>query len=494
METLFFCFFSFFWFYGNLLLLSFFQVNLGGGINMVSTDQVPVKVGDEITVDINGYATHGEGVGRHEGFTIFVPDCLDGEKVLTRIELVKKNYARGKLLRVLEKSPQRIAPGCGIYGQCGGCQLLHMKYSGQLEFKRRRVIEVMERLGGFKDVTVHPVIGMDSPWEYRNKVQYPFAVNEQGKVVIGCYQKGTHNVVDTRECLIQHELNSRIMNRVRELVQGMGISIYNEKTGQGLLRYVLVKNGFGSGEAMVVLVTNGPEFPEGKELAKLLAADFPALKSVVQNINTSSGNVVLGEKNKVLYGADGIIDRLGELEFKISATSFFQVNPAQTEILYAKALEYANLTGSERVLDAYCGVGTLTLFMASKAKEVYGIEVIPEAIEDAKENAIRNNADNVVFVMGATEDVLPKLVSIGIDFDVAVVDPPRSGCEERVLQTFAKLEVPRIVYVSCNPSTLARDLKFLANRGYEVKEIQPVDMFPHTYHVECVTLMSRVEK
>ena len=351
----------------------------------------------------------------------------------------------------------------------------------------------MERIGGFKAITVHPVIGMDNPWEYRNKVQYPFALDEQGKVIIGCYQKGTHNVVDTRECLIQHNLNSRIMNRVRQLVQGMGISIYNENTGQGLLRYVLVKNGFESGEAMVVLVTNGPEFPEGKELAKLLAGEFPALKSVVQNINTSRGNVVLGEKNKVLYGTDGIIDRLGELEFKISATSFFQVNPAQTEILYAKALEYANLTGKERVLDAYCGVGTLALFMADKAKEVYGIEVIPEAIEDAKENAIRNKADNVVFVMGATEEVLPKLVNIGIDFDVAVVDPPRSGCEERVLQTFAKLQVPRIVYVSCNPSTLARDLKFLANRGYAVEEIQPVDMFPHTFHVECVALMSRVK-
>jgi 23S rRNA (uracil1939-C5)-methyltransferase len=459
---------------------------------MINTEQVPVKVGDEITVEINGYATQGEGVGRFQGFTVFVPNCLDGETVRTRIELVKKNYARGELIEVLRASPHRVAPGCSLYAQCGGCQLLHLDYPGQLEFKRRRVIEVMERLGGLKEITVHPVIGMPEPWRYRNKVQYPFALDEQGKVVIGCYQQGTHNVVDTRECLIQHDLNSRIMNRIRELVQGMGISIYDERTGQGLLRYVLVKNGFESGEAMVVLVTNGPDFPEGKELGRLLASDFPALKSVVQNINTSTGNVVLGEKNKVLYGEEGIIDRLGELEFKISANSFFQVNPAQTEILYAKALEYAQLTGEERVLDAYCGVGTLTLFMASKAKEVYGIEVIPEAIEDAKENAIRNNADNVVFVMGATEEVLPKLVRIGIDFDVAVVDPPRSGCEERVLQTFAKLKVPRIVYVSCNPSTLARDLKFLVNRGYEVKEIQPVDMFPHTYHVETVALMSRL--
>ncbi len=461
---------------------------------MLQTDQVPVKVGDVITVEIHGYATQGEGVGRYQGFTVFVPNCLDGETVSTRIELVKKNYARGELVQVLSESPHRVTPACGLYAECGGCQLLHMDYSGQLEFKRRRVIEVMERLGGFKGITVHPVIGMPEPWKYRNKVQYPFALDDQGKVVIGCYQKGTHNVVDTRECLIQHDLNSRIMNRLRELAQGLGISVYDEKTGQGLLRYVLVKNGFESGEAMVVLVTNGSEFPEGKELASMVASDFPELKSVVQNINTSGGNVVLGARNKVLYGEDGIIDRLGDLEFKISATSFFQVNPAQTEILYQIAMDYAQLTGTERVLDAYCGVGTLTLFLARQAKEVYGIEVIPEAIEDAKENAVRNKVDNVVFAMGATEEVLPKLANIGIDFEVAVVDPPRSGCEERVLQTFVKLNVPRIVYVSCNPSTLARDLKYLVNRGYKVKEIQPVDMFPHTYHIECVALMSRVKE
>ncbi len=460
---------------------------------MAQTQQVPVKIGEEIVVEINGYATQGEGVGKHKGFIVFVPDSLDGETVRTKIEMVKKNYARGELVAVLKDSPHRVEPACSLYTLCGGCQLLHLDYEGQLEFKRQRVIDVLERLGGLNNVQVNPVIGMPDPWKYRNKVQYPFALADE-QVIIGCYQQGTHNVVDTRECLIQHNLNSRIMNRLRELVQGMGISIYDENTGRGLLRYVLVKNGFESGEAMVVLVTNGPEFPEGKELARMLAAGFPELKSVVQNINTGSGNVVLGDRNKVLYGKDGIIDRLGDLEFKISATSFFQVNPAQTKILYGKALEYANLTGKERVLDAYCGVGTLTLFMAKKAKEVYGIEVIPEAIEDAEENAIRNNADNVTFVIGATEDVLPRLVNIGIDFDVAVVDPPRSGCEQRVLETLAQVQVGRIVYVSCNPSTLARDLKFLVNRGYKVQEIQPIDMFPHTYHVECVTLMSRVEK
>lgn len=463
---------------------------LEGTALALETTRIPVEVGQEVVVNINGYATQGEGVGKVDGFTVFVPGTLDGEKVRTRIELVKKNYARGELLEILETSPDRITPVCGIYNECGGCQLLHLDYKAQLRFKRQRVIDVLERLGGFKNITIHPVIGMSEPWHYRNKVQYPFAL-EDGGVIIGCYQKGTHLVVDTRDCRIQHELNSRIMNAVRELVNGMGISVYDEQTGEGLLRHVLVKNAFQSNQAMVVVVTNGADFPEGRELARLLAARFPEIKSVVQNINTSPGNVVLGEKNKVLYGEDGIIDRLGDLEFKISANSFYQVNPAQTEILYGKAVEYAALTGAERVVDAYCGVGSLTLFLAKKAREVYGVEVVPEAIEDAEENAKRNGIENVKFVMGEVENVLPKLVKIGIKFDVAVVDPPRSGCDKKVLETLAGIKVGRVVYVSCNPSTLARDLRILADLGYTVREIQPVDMFPHTYHIECVARVER---
>lgn len=453
----------------------------------------PVEVGQEVTVEIKGYANQGEGVGKHEGFTVFVPGSLDGETVLARIDLVKKNYARGELLVVFKESPHRTKPPCAIYGSCGGCQLLHLDYQAQLEFKHQRILDVFERLGGLKNITVHPVIGMSKPWEYRNKVQYPFA-KEEGKVIIGCYQQGTHQVVDTRDCRIQHTLNSKIMNTVRELVDGMGISIYDEQTGQGLLRHVLVKNAFESKEAMVVLVTNGSDFPSGEELARLIAQKFPEIKSVVQNINTVKGNVVLGERNKVLYGEDGIIDRLGDLEFKISANSFYQVNPAQTEALYKKAVEYANLCGDERVVDAYCGVGSLTLFLAKKAREVYGVEVVPAAIEDAEENAKRNQIDNVKFLVGEVEQVLPKLVRIGVRFDVAVLDPPRSGCDKKVLETLANINVKRIVYVSCNPSTLARDLRALVDRGYRVEEVQPIDMFPHTYHVECVALITRGHK
>lgn len=460
----------------------------------MTTQVPPVQIGDRVQLRITGYATEGEGVGRVDGFSVFVPLALQGELVSAEIELVKKNYARGRLLELLEASDERVQPICPLFLRCGGCQLLHQRYDGQLSMKRQRVIDTLERIGGLKGVTVHPVIGMESPWKYRNKVQYPFGYDEDGSIIVGCFQKGTHRVVSTNDCAIQHETNSRVMNSVRDLAQKFGLTVYNEASGQGFLRYVLVKNAFETDEVMVVVVTNGPEFPNGKAFGEALAAAHPEIKSVVQNVNCLRGNTVLGEENHVLWGEDGIIDRLGDLYFKISATSFFQVNPAQTKKLYAKAVEFAGLTGKETALDAYCGVGTLALFMASHAKEVYGVEVVEGAIRDAEENAVRNGINNVRFVVGRTEKVLPKLVAIGIKFNVAVVDPPRAGCDPEVLKTLAKVGVERIVYVSCNPSTLARDLKVLGELGYVTQEVQPVDMFPHTYHVECVVLMSRVDK
>jgi len=332
---------------------------------------------------------------------------------------------------------------------------------------------------------------MAEPWHYRNKVQYPFGLADN-RIVVGCYQKGTHRVVPTDTCAIQHELNSKVMQAVRKLAQKYKLTVYDERTGEGFLRHVLVKNAFGTGEVMVVLVTNDAEFAKGPELAQALAKACPAVKSVVQNINTTRGNTVLGSESRTLWGADRITDRLGDLEFKISANSFFQVNPKQTEVLYEKAVEYAGLTGKETVLDAYCGVGSLTLFLARRAKEVYGVEAVEPAIRDAEENAAHNGIANVRFIVGRTEKVLPKLAAIGTGFDVAVVDPPRAGCDPEVLKTMAKVGVGRVVYVSCNPSTLARDLKILAELGYVTKEVQPVDMFPHTFHVECVVLITKL--
>lgn len=453
----------------------------------------PVQVGEKIRLRTVGYAAEGEGVGRVDGFSVFVPLALSGEEVLAQIELVKKNYARARLVEVVEASLDRVEPPCPLFQRCGGCQLLHQSYDGQLAMKRQRVIDAIERIGGLKDVPVHPVLGMDNPWKYRNKVQYPFGWQDD-QAVVGCFQKGSHRVVPTDDCAIQHEVNSRVMRGVREMARMYKLTVYNELNGQGFLRYVLIKNAFETGEVMVVLVTNGADFPSGRAIGQAMHEMFPEIRSVVQNVNTSRGNAVLGKENRVLWGEDGIIDRLDSLEFKISATSFFQVNPAQTAKLYAKAVEYAGLTGKETALDAYCGVGTLTLFLARHAKEVYGVEVVEGAIHDAEENAIRNQIKNVRFIVGRTERVLPKMAAIGIRFDVAMIDPPRAGCDAEVLKTLAKVGVDRIVYVSCNPSTLARDLKVLGELGYETKEVQPVDMFPHTFHVECVARLEKRSK
>mgnify|MGYP001489422750 CR=1 FL=1 len=454
---------------------------------------VPVNQGQEIEATIEGYGHTGEGVGRFQDFTIFIPGALKGETVKAEVAQVKKNYAKAKLLKVLSAAPERITPNCPIFNFCGGCQIQHLDYRAQLELKRQRVIDALKRIGGLNDVLIHATIGMKDPWRYRNKVQYPVGIYK-GKIVLGFYQQGSHRLIPVSDCLIQPLITNRIGLKIRELANGYRLPVYNEKTGKGLLRHVLIKTAYLTGEVMVVLVTNGDYFPVGPRIARDLAAVFPQIKSVVQNINRTRGNVILGDKNQVLWGSDGIVEKVGGLQFKFSAGSFFQVNPVQTQTLYGKAVDYAGLSWREVVLDAYAGVGSLTLFLAKKAKMVYGIEVVSQAVANAKENAVLNGIDNARFINGAVEKELPRLVAGQLFFDVAVLDPPRSGCEERVLKSLAENMIKRIVYVSCNPSTMARDLKILTELGYETKEVQPVDMFPHTHHVECVVLMSRVEK
>ncbi|HOP74801.1 MAG TPA: 23S rRNA (uracil(1939)-C(5))-methyltransferase RlmD, partial [Bacillota bacterium] len=442
----------------------------------------PVQLGQTVEITIDNYGHEGEGVGRIEGFAVFIPEALKGETVRIRITEVRKNFARGEVLEILKPAVERIKPPCPVYQQCGGCQLQHMNYQAQLALKRQQVVDAVERIGGLSGITVHPVLGMKDPWYYRNKVQYPFGM-DGGQTVMGFYRKGTHDIVNLDSCQLQPMVTNWVATKIRELAVKYQVSIYNEQTGTGLLRHLLIKKGFKTGEMMVVLVTNGPDFPDGPKIAAELMSAFPNVKSVVQNINTNRGNVILGRETRVIAGEPTINDILDGLKFKISARSFFQVNPEQAEVLYHKAVEYAGLTGTETVLDAYCGVGSLTLFLARQAKEVYGIEVVPEAIRDAEANAALNQMQNARFLVGETEKVLPELVKQGIRFDVGVVDPPRSGCERSVLESFAANGVGRIVYVSCNPSTLARDLKILTELGYEVREIQPVDMFPQTYHV-----------
>jgi len=451
----------------------------------------PVTVGEVVRTVITGYGHNGEGVGRIGGFTVFVAGALRGEEVEARVSEVHLSFARAETVRVVTPSPERILPLCSIYERCGGCQLLHLSYEAQLELKQQRVLDALSRLGGLHDIPVRDTIGMDPPWHYRNKVQYPLAKAGQ-EIVLGCYEPRTHQVVPTRECLIQQEINNRLMQAVRDLAQEWDLSVYDEATGHGLLRHVLIKNAAKTGQAMVVLVTNGRDFPNGHEFGAALAARVPEMTSLVQNVNVLKTNVILGPQTKVLWGEEAIVDEVGGLRFRISATSFFQVNPLQTGTLYGQVAAYAGLTGRETVVDVYCGVGSLTLLLARKARKIYGVEVVEDAIEDAVKNAELNGVSNVEFVAGGAEKVLPKLAAIGIGFDLAVLDPPRSGCGQKVLQTLAKVGVDRIVYVSCNPSTLARDLKLLREHGYETKEVQPIDMFPHTFHVECVALVEKI--
>lgn len=450
---------------------------------------IPVEKNRDYIVDISGLTSEGSGVARIEGFTVFVEGGIPNEQAEIRIVKVLKNYAYGKLIRVLKLAPSRVEPSCEVVKRCGGCQLQHMNYEAQLQYKTRQVKDAIERLGGLKDVTIHDTIGMDNPWNYRNKAQFP--VGMDGEVKIGFYANRSHEIINTPQCSIQDAINDNVVQAVREFIKKYDISVYDENTGKGLIRHIVTRKGFRTGEVMVCIVINGDAIPCDKALIEMLKSRIENLKSVVLNINKKNTNVILGERNIVIFGEEAIYDYIGEFKFKISPLSFFQVNPIQTEVLYNKALEYADLKGDEVVFDAYCGIGTISLFLSKKAKKVYGVEIVPQAIDNAKENARLNNIKNAEFIVGESEKVIPDMYKKGIEADVIVVDPPRKGCDEKLLEVIAQMGPERVVYVSCNPATLARDLKYLSERGYRVKEIQPVDMFPQTTHVETVVCLSR---
>ncbi|GIO87026.1 23S rRNA (uracil-C(5))-methyltransferase RlmCD [Paenibacillus faecis] len=481
---------------------------------------LPVAKNDETVIDIIGMNHDGEGVGRAEGYTLFVQGALPGEKVRVKVLKTKKQYGYAKLLDVLTPSPDRVAAPCPIYDQCGGCQLQHWSYAGQLAWKRQHVVDALERIGklrvvgearggdaggagaatgpgaeagappvagdaGGPGVTVLPTLGMAEPWRYRNKAQVPIGVTDGG-LVGGFYARGSHRIVDMETCLIQHEHNDDVVSRVKAIGRQLGVTAYNEETGRGLLRHVVVKKAFRTGEMMLVLVTNGRDIPHADAWIGLIREQIPQVASICQNVNPKQTNVIFGDETRVLWGRDVIYDYIGEVQFAISARSFYQVNPVQTEVLYNKTVEYAGLTGKETVIDAYCGIGTISLFLAQHADQVYGVEIVKEAIEDARSNAQLNGMTNVKFEVGASEDVIPRWKEQGIEADVIVVDPPRKGCDPRLLETILEMKPERVVYVSCNPSTLARDLRVLEDGGYRTVELQPVDMFPHTVHVEAV--------
>lgn len=451
---------------------------------------IPVEERKKYELIIQDLGEGGEGIGKIEGFTIFIEGGIPDDKVLVEITKVKKNYALGKIIEIKEPSSYRIKPICAFADECGGCQTQHIDYAKQLEIKKNKVISNMERIGKLKNVLINDVLGMNQPYRYRNKAQFPVGM-ESRQSVIGFYKKGTHEIVNIEGCEIQHEINNKILKIFKKFIDENKVSVYDSKSGKGLLRHILTRVSYASGDLMVVIITNGSKLPFKDEIINELTSRIPQIKSIVQNINKKKTNVILGRECKTLYGQDKIVDYIGNLKFEISPLSFFQVNPFQTKVLYDKALEYAGLTGNETVFDIYCGIGTISLFLAQKAKKVYGIEVIEAAIKDAKRNAKLNILDNAEFFVGKAEEVVPKLYKQGLKADVVVVDPPRKGCDKVVLETIAMMKPKRVVYVSCKPSTLARDLKILDELGYKTLEIQPVDMFPHTTHVECVVRLQR---
>ncbi|WP_077595904.1 23S rRNA (uracil(1939)-C(5))-methyltransferase RlmD [Oceanobacillus kimchii] len=444
----------------------------------------PVNKNEIYTLTFEDLTHEGNGVAKIEGYPLFVPDVLPDEEAKVKVVKINKNFGFGKLLELTKTSSHRVEPPCHVH--CGGCQLQHMSYDLQLQMKQDQVHNVMKKVAHLDHVPVHPILGMEEPSHYRNKVQIPVG-EKNGEVIVGFYQKRSHRILQNQDtCHIQDEAINEVLPFTRQLMNKYGIQAYDEKSHRGQLRHIMVRVGHHTKDIMIVFVTKTSKFPEKDRIIKELTEQFPQVKSIVQNVNDQRTNVVLGKKTKVLWGENYIYDKIGDLTFAISPKSFFQVNPIQTKVLYDKALEYANIDKDDVVIDAYCGIGSISLFLAQKAKKVYGIEVVPEAIEDAKMNAEINGMNNVEFSVGQAEKVMPKWKEQGLDPDVIVVDPPRKGCDVDFLEAMIAMKPKRIVYVSCNPSTLARDLRILEDGGFETKQVQPVDMFPSTNHVECV--------
>ena len=436
---------------------------------------------------------NGVGIGKHEGFTVFVDGALLGEVVDVKIKKSKKKYAEGVVSKIKERSPYRVDRACNPkYSSCGGCQIQELDYQKQLDLKTNMVKEDLKRIGGLEDVQVFDTIGMGVPYRYRNKAQFPVQ-KEDGKVKIGFYRKKSHDIIDIDKCLIQDAKNDLIIDIIRKYIEEENISIYDEKSHKGLLRHIVTKVGFTSDQVMVVLVATEDRFKGLDRLIESLKDQVEGFTSLVVNINKDKTNVILGLKNINKYGNGKIVDNIGDLKFEISPLSFFQVNPIQTEVLYNKALEYADLKEGDRVFDIYCGIGTISLFLAQKAEFVYGVEIVEDAIKDARLNARLNGMDNLEFFVGKAEEVVPEIYKEGKRANVVVVDPPRKGCDERVLDTIVEMAPDRVVYVSCNPSTLARDLRYLVDRGYRCEKVQPVDLFPHSVHAETVALLSKLD-
>ncbi len=464
-----------------------------------------LKKNDVVTIEITDMGVDGEGIGKVDGFTLFVKDALIGDVAEVKVMKAKKNYGYARLMNLVAASPDRVEPVCSVARQCGGCQIQALSYEKQLEFKQNKVRGNLIRIGGFEeafiDEIMEPIAGMKEPFHYRNKAQYPVGTDKEGNIIIGFYAGRTHQIIPNLDCALGDPVNKEILEKILAYMKQNKVSAYNEETGQGLVRHILIRKGFTTKEIMVCLVVNGKKLPKAELLAESLA-EISGMTSITYSVNQENTNVIMGKEIRLIWGQTFITDYIGNVKYQISPLSFYQVNPAQTEVLYGQALAYAGLTGAETVWDVYCGIGTISLFLAQKAKKVYGVEIVPQAIEDAKRNAEINGIENAEFFVGKAEEVLPAYYENYAKMhageqahaDVMVVDPPRKGCEESVLETMVNMQPERIVYVSCDSATLARDLKYLCAAGYELNKIKAVDMFPQGVHVETVCLLSRKEK
>ena len=455
---------------------------------------------DVLTVKIEDMGHDGEGIGKCEGYTLFVKDTVIGDLAEVKVIKAKKNYGYARLMRLIKPSEHRVEPICPVARPCGGCQLQMLDYAEQLRFKEKKIAENLQRIGGMIEIPMEPIVGMETPFRYRNKAQFPIGQDKNGKRITGFYAGRTHQIMENRNCYLGVEQNEEILNRVLTWMEENRVSAYNEETGKGLVRHVLIRFGFTTKEIMVCLVVNGKKLPAEEKLIGSLT-ELKGMTSISLSVNRERTNVIMGKEIHCLWGQSYITDYIGNVKYQISPLSFYQVNPAQTEKLYGLALEYAGLTGNETVWDLYCGIGTISLFLAQKAKKVYGVEIVPEAIADAKNNAKINQIENAEFFVGKSEEILPSYYNQyakdhpgeQAHADVIVVDPPRKGCEENLLHTMASMQPDRIVYVSCDSATLARDVKVLGELGYEVKKVRGVDQFPMTCHVETVVLLSKGE-
>ena len=457
---------------------------------------------DIVTVEITDIGVSGEGIGHVDGYTLFIKDAVIGDVVEAKVMKAKKNYGYARLMKVITPSEYRVEPKCAFARRCGGCQIQEMSYDRQLVFKDQKIRGNLERIGGFTkdqiDTVMQPVVGMEHPFGYRNKAQFPFGTDKEGNPITGFYAGRTHDIIANTDCALGVEQNKEILEIILQYMRENKIKSYDEKTGKGLIRHALIRYGFKTKEIMVCLVVNGKKLPKAERLIEKLI-QIEGMTSITISPNTRRDNVIMGDSYEILWGQGYITDYIGNVKYQISPLSFYQVNPVQTEKLYGLALEYADLKGDETVWDLYCGIGTISLFLAQKAKQVYGVEIVPQAIDDAKENAKINAIDNAEFFVGKAEEVLPEYYAEyerehngeTAHADVIVVDPPRKGCDETLLETIVKMQPEKVVYVSCDSATLARDLKYLCANGYEIKMCRGVDQFPQSVHVETVVLLSQ---